>query len=368
MVSPRNSVAAASAFAVATLCILVVSGSASPTFALEVVEAEHQAEPLHRLSVGWVDAVQVGLNVAGTTVPQARAMATAITIEKEALEVLQQSVAGRTTKLEGDLLLIDEDAKRLTELWAQGKNLRTDPDAQDVLERLRGRVTAPDDSEYTFAARALFSRHGLYATATVAGRYWVTDRLGKSITKTLGVGPFTADSIRGSRWGRLKKISRLTQSLSDELTKAFLKKVARAVFDEVLAEKIREIERNIANYSPSGGGRRGYAHRLRLEMVRVPQFVLPVLAAAPAAAVASDRVLVMPERLEVYREPVVNSIAVERQVIDRQNFTVETSRETVREAPVSHPMRETQRVSSFDPSSHFRGGFDSSGGSLWGRY
>jgi len=219
--------------------IFLIAGPAA--YALELVRAQRQPEPLHPLKVDWVDLVEVGLDVAGATIPVAKAGATAIKFEKGAFEVLDLSVGGRTAELEDDLLLIDSDARRLQDLKAQGRDLRTDPEARDVIDRLQRRMTAPGDNPYAFAARALFSRHGVYGTATVVSRNWAAGRFAKKMTRTLGVGPFTSEAIAGSKWGRLKRVSRLSRNLSDALTKAFFKKITKAIFDTVLAEKLKEI-------------------------------------------------------------------------------------------------------------------------------
>ena len=227
------------------------------------------------------------------------------------LDTSDLAVGSRNALVEADLRVIGRDVAELERLKRVGFDLKTDPDARALLEKLRSRARGNDDA-WSFFRKAIISGQGLYALGTAVAAETAFGRLHdrfiskrplgtsarRQIRQTWRDGEHLVRDVTGVKWKGMTARASLAVEVSQRITHD----VIQALIDQAIKKKATELVREqldeayheaLSHRAPPG-----YRYRpvdIRLMVLARPEAFAAVLP-VPVAAIAP-----MPARVEAIR-------------------------------------------------------------------
>lgn len=286
----------------------------------------------------------VGLGVGQAFIPGGAVIAVAWSAVGPLSDALGSSIEHRDQLERSNLKVIDARIQRLHEMQAEGRDLGTDPEAQQLLKEFK----ASADDTYNgrtgglqFAAKSVFSAYGGMTFAGHTAEWLFSRWLGSRVSEWLDLDEPTKvtwkrqgvlrNVFTKTQWRSLRKVAQLGGDLQNSILRSLLRKLLSKLLsqsaDEVLDKKIdeilarhQELEQDLSGGYSGGGG--GSYMDLRVDALNIPDLYFPVLAAAPEpVAQAPAPMAVVPAALAVAADPVVAPISVQTQVIISQPTT-----------------------------------------------
>ncbi len=309
----------------------------------------------------------VGVGVAAEFLPVVAGVKSAYTVTNIFAEIGKDSIGHANKISEAKLVVISADAEKLVQLHNSGVSLKNNNQAIDLANRLARNLSDVNNKFYSYAASAIVSPYGLYATVKAVGVNKLASHLGKEGTQWIGVGDKTklawlgegrlAKGLTRTEWGHLKKVANLTKQLSDSLTKVVLKmlakKIANESIDTFFDSAVEDVLRKEASQQ-GGSGSRYSGPGLRLGIVSLPDLTLSGIQEIqiPFGDSADIQSLQIPEAITTFNDPVINSVLIEKQVVKEQHYDVQPSQSTVHPyyGPVNYP---PPLDFHFDPTPYF---------------
>jgi hypothetical protein len=329
--------------------------------------------------------LMTGVDVLTQFIPGGQLVGKGVHLAVFAGDTAIDAVDFKTEKVEGDLQAISKDAIALKELARTPKGLQSDK-AKEILARME-KTKSPND-EYSFLRKAVFSGDGLYVVARNTSSRLLADFVGEKLSKKLGIDDAIKRAFKNEgslrkkltrrAWKNLKRRAEIGRKLTESLKESLLQLAVTDLLEKEFKQAWDEMyQRILDRHPPSPSTRSEPASILRLEISTQPALVLPRLAEiprlvpAPSAAPRAIEPIRPPPIIRQYQDPVVNSIAVEDQVVQAQNYNVPPSSATQNE-PVDYPPARPPEPQREPPRSNFKGSipsvpksFDGNGRDIW---